>query len=964
MIGVVIALSIISGVLFYLDSSTASLITNAVEDVTIDMSVSQTAEVNITEMQELAQYLETEFPDLVSNTELITGSTPLNPVSGGATVMSHSDDAFVVNWESFKSAEADYSVTYIFAVEPSYFDTYDFLSTTANVSEIFARDEIFISTDLAVALDQTIGDTCNMSLWSGIGDVSSNATQLYSTNLTIGGEIKFDISAVVNSLDAFYPSWFTGYGKRMTALVDVPNCIVMSHDMYLELLTVNSTYYVNATFPYASSAIDFNSVQLKIDHSQLSADVSTVYSQLNLIDSRMGVFYPDTVVINLLEAALTAVENELNQMRLFLIYFALPGLLLGGYITKYATDLSIEEREREIGILRSKAARRKQIALSIGIESSVIALIGLVVGIAAGYAISLLITSVLGNGNGSIVFSISPVSLGLCVGIGIVIAIGAAVLASRQLLVLNVAEAVKEAKEDKIAIWKKIYLDFLLLGVVIFIYVMNMFEFNPIPGFATTIYDFLAPLLTWLGLTLLLVRGLGYILQLLEEPITKIYRFLFKDLGVVIVKNILYRPQQISKIIIVLSLTLSFGLVIASVSETYQLGAVNDVRYQVGSDIRIAIPSSDYMNYNTSNLQEQLLSNFTDEIAGVTPIYLSSIQLGRGNLLVIGIDPDTFFDVCTMDSAWFYSGSIESVITSLKSTNVQTGSYSNIIFSEGLASPDTQNRAGGRTGKPGDTGKELDTYEIGEELPVTVSNMNLTIYVADIVDHFPAIIDIASGKLSEEQSIPFAVSNVDYLIDPDSSNGTILQDQNATYFLLSVNNGVDIDALVSNIETWYDTAYPDSLDLGFTTTTGLYEIYSPLITSLLGLTTMEFILVITVSALGLEIFLTSSLYERKKEFGTYFAIGGPIKAVNKLVLGEISLVVGFSIITGSLLSVVVSTMYLGFISDLLVLEVISIVIPSVTVILILLMLISMIIAIILSNWRLSKLDPTSVLRTV
>ena len=127
---------------------------------------------------------------------------------------------------------------------------------------------------------------------------------------------------------------------------------------------------------------------------------------------------------------------------------------------------------------------------------------------------------------------------------------------------------------------------------------------------------------------------------------------------------------------------------------------------------------------------------------------------------------------------------------------------------------------------------------------------------------------------------------------------------------------------------------------------------------------MEFILVITVSALGLEIFLTSSLYGRKKEFGTYFAIGGAVRDVNKLVLGETSLIVLFSIVTGSLLSIIVSTMYLGFISDLLILEVFSIVIPSVTIVLILLMLISMGVAIFLSSWRLSKLDPISTLRTV
>ena len=84
-----------------------------------------------------------------------------------------------------------------------------------------------------------------------------------------------------------------------------------------------------------------------------------------------------------------------------LIYFTLPGLLLGGYITKYAIDLNIEERSKEIGLLRTKAAKRRQIALAITVENSLISTAGMILGIICEKShLKILKLFSLSNGNG------------------------------------------------------------------------------------------------------------------------------------------------------------------------------------------------------------------------------------------------------------------------------------------------------------------------------------------------------------------------------------------------------------------------------------------------------------------------------------------------------------------------------------------------------------------------------------
>ena len=192
-----------------------------------------------------------------------------------------------------------------------------------------------------------------------------------------------------------------------------------------------SKYY---EFINGSNLADFNSIHIKVDHSQLDPDPQNALNQLSTINSRIAVFYYDTTTINLVSKALDQVDDMINQMRLFLIYFALPGLLLGGFLSKYAIDLSVKERGREIGLLRTKAAQRKQIALSVAFESTIISLIGLGVGILAGYAISLSISNILNDTKWSFI-EVSTVSVIISLSVGVLIAISAAFLSTRQLLI-------------------------------------------------------------------------------------------------------------------------------------------------------------------------------------------------------------------------------------------------------------------------------------------------------------------------------------------------------------------------------------------------------------------------------------------------------------------------------------------------------------------------------------------------
>jgi ABC-type antimicrobial peptide transport system permease subunit len=513
-------------------------------------------------------------------------------------------------------------------------------------------------------------------------------------------------------------------------------------------------------------------------------------------------------------------------------------------------------------------------------------------------------------------------------------------------------------------LWRRIYLDYIFLGITLVTIVLQYLDFNPTTGFAASLYNFVAPFLAWIGLTLLLIRGLTKILQKLRNPLIKVYRLLFKDLSTIISKNIFYRLEKISKITILLSLTISFGLVVSVINATYEVGAQQDAAYQVGADIRVMFPNTGYLDYNTSDFIASLEGNFTQEIYDTTSLYKSGIQLGRSGLLLIGIEPETFFDVANIEDNYLYTESLEG--TKMALLDNSSGLYNNIIFSETLTNPtyaQDSSRESRRGGLNEDADSSTQVFMIGESYPIQAEGAVSEITVADIAYHFPAIADV-TGKSDDE--LIYAITNVEFLKSPVAdSNVNLLADENAVLSLIKINEGYSSEEVIDNIYTWYAENYPSSSDISLISVEDKLEEYLPLMSSLTGLTTMEFILVLAVSSLGLEIFIVSSLYDRKKEFGTYYAIGASKRDVRGIVFGELLLITGFSLVSGLLLGGLISFMYLTFISSLLVLSVSSLVIPMVSVvILIVLVVLATLLAIGLSSGKLAKLDPVNILRTV
>ncbi len=942
MLGIIISLAVISGVLFYVDNASGTLVETALREVDTDLIVS--AEKSDFELiSQVNNFAETNLSDMVISSELLLNINPFVIRTPGAVASTE-----LLPETLTRSSDINFTLTYIMGVNSSFFSNTGIFNTQLSENEIdnILNSSVIVSNELITSLNLDIGDSFNLSLIQSqmIQSDSGRTIKLipnYTSNFSIGSTVSVNQEVFMNLLTAFYSEEDTN--SFTTQYANTPNIVLMSYNRLYNII------YNNTSF------ISSNSIIIKIDHSQLSDDLDVLASQIAGLSSKIEVYYPDTEIYNFLNTALEQVNTQLTQMKLFLIYFSLPGILLGILISKYAIDLNIEERRREIGLLRTKAARRKQIAMAIALENSIISLIGLIIGIFGGYGLSYAIVSKYNPMKNLDMISLS--SILFSIGFGIIFAVILSFLSTRSLLSPNIISSIK-IQDSKNTLWKKIYLDIILLLIAGTIYLLNYLHISLLSDTMLTISNIFVPILSWIAISLLLTRIFRKIIVEGFIFLTQIYRFIFKEIARIITKNILFRPSKLSTIAILLTLATSFGLTLAIVSNSYQVAAISDATYNVGADLRIQFPGPDYLNYNTTDFIDQLTNTFP-EIKMSTEVYVSNLKFGKTSISLLGIDTETFFDVVYLQDYFLQSGSINQAKISLNT--LFNNSFSNVIISSALANPTEIITTGGGKGSGGASSTEGITFNTGDIVPFSYSGNAYNVKIADIANYFPAVSDITGRP---EGAVPFAVANLQYLISP-SENNSLLSNNNASLSFIKVNNGVDSQDLSNRILSWYTNNFEGSDKIIIKNLNDEIENYQILSNSLLGLTSIEYILILMISSLGVQIFLTSSILERAKEFGTYFAIGASIKDIRKILFGEISTVIIFSLIIGVGLSLIISILYLPFLSTLLILQIQQIYVPiNQFILLLVLELLGGILAITISSKKLASLDPANILRAM
>lgn len=599
--GLVLAVGLFSGILFFVDASADKMTQAAIAPVVVDMQVRSS----------LAQ------PDM----------SPVRKVLEGEAFVTHVEPVVIAEFTSLSLPLSNQATATgkLFVLQPSYYGAYDALRLLSGEA---TPSGVLISQTAANDLGLLIGDS-----------VAVNFDQLATPYMV-------EVTGIVDPTGAFFlfastdPAHEGEYNPE-------------PYDVFITPERWEADLAVPLTNPPAPADLDSKPIQAQkplyelhvgINHNLLPSDPTKASVFVDTQRRQMEKQFPGEIQItNNLADSLQQAQSDVLWAKLLFLFLGMPGVTLAAYLSKYATDLLTGPQRREIGMLRARGAAPRQIIFSMTITSFLIALIGTVLGVLAGlgttvflFGPAVIAPSVLGQYTQSIIYAFVA---------GLLLTGVATYLPIRATLKSEIYHERRLAEHTiRPPFWARVYLDVINLAIagVIFWITRTGGGFKPEVGaegssLSLGFFVFLAPFFLWIGLTLLLNRVLASGVSRGAGVIQRILRRIFGDLGFMAGRSITRRAPQIASAVIIVSLALSFGISLGIFTHTYQIQKAVDARFELGSDIKLT----------TASTQQQTAA-FVNDIAkvsgvsAVSPVKRSQAYVGSSMETVFGIDPQSY----------------------------------------------------------------------------------------------------------------------------------------------------------------------------------------------------------------------------------------------------------------------------------------------------------------------------------
>lgn len=884
--GLILAVGLFSGILFFVDASAKKMTQAAIKPVAVDMQVRST--LAHPDMKPVQTALQAESFVTYAEPVIIADFSSLSvPISGQAT-----------------------SVGKVFVLQPSYYDAFGalkILSGDANAP--------------GVMISQTAANDLGLSL----GDlVAINFDQLSAPYVT-------QVSGIVDPSGAYFLFAATDPAHE-GEYNPMPYDIFMTPSLWesdLSIVLTNPSIPSDPNIKPIPAQKPQYEIHIQIDHNLLPSDPTKASLFVDTMRRSLEKKFPGEIKIgnNLADALKTAKSDALWAKLLFL-FLGMPGVALAAYLSKYATDLLTGSQRQEIGLLRARGATPRQIMLSIGITSFLIALVGTILGVIGGLG-----TTAMLFGIG--IFSPETFSAFLRSAIyafvaGLFLTGAATYLPVRATLSKEISQERRQAEyEAKPPFWARSYLDVISLVIagVIFWLVSNPatgISFKPTEaaeGNSLTLgfFVFLAPFFLWIGLTLFLSRILAGGVSRGSAVIQKALHKIFGDLGGMAGKSITRRAPKIASVVVIISLALSFGISLGTFINTYQVQKAVDARYSLGSDIKVTLASG--IRQQSANFAQKI-----EQVPGVTaasPVQRTQAFVGANLEIVFGIDAQSYAQVAELPDSFFVNTTSVQAIADLNNTP------NGVLISQEMA-------------------KAYD-IQVGDS----------------VIINLPRTQD-ANGPTTETRLqavgimrfFPTAQQDV-FLVMNQSFLQNVTRNDKISYFLVRTSGSPHEVAL--NIQKNLGTQTSLKTEDIDTAILALGNSMTSL--NLRGLGTIEQGYSVIIISLGLTIFLLSMVYERAKEFGAMRAVGGSVSQIERILWSE-SLTVGvLSVLIGSIIGLLLGRVFVSLLKVLYTIPPKGVSIPwGALLALMFLILLGMAVATLFANRRLSRMDIAEVLR--
>jgi len=561
---------------------------------------------------------------------------------------------------------------------------YDGLTVISGNSSL-RENETYVWAGSAAAAKLKIGDTLRVNfsmLINGRDGGLGNETTL-TLNLTVAGFVQLEDEALYIATGQYY--YYYPYFE--TGLTVIPreeyafegNLLILSWEKTFARLIdafYNSSSPSYSITTYVLAYLDREQLINPWDIGGSINRVRTVTAQVN--NEIYGLY--GLYASNNLENILNSYQFMVSAMRLSFIVIALPVFFVAWYMGTTVSDVSLNLRRREIGLLLTKGFSRSQLLRMFLGEATLIGLLGGIIGVALSLLLNPLFVR-LGGGEFIGKAVIGPETIILALVFSVVITFLSVFQPARKASGLNAVEALMEYRYvEEIKPYKKRWpWVALILGtykIILFLLGINLAAvmMGPPPTtniivlillgiwifFDVYVLTYIGPLLFFWGFTKIFIRGsLKF-----QELTTKVASFL-GDLGSLATRNIQRNPARAASIAFLIALIIGYSVQVTGALATEQDYAIREIYFNVGADISVSLSSTT----NASATMSEICNNLSNVISSTAIEYQFWGESTLTSLSLRAVNPEAWLNTAYYESEWFTGNDVKIAFQSLASDN-------------------------------------------------------------------------------------------------------------------------------------------------------------------------------------------------------------------------------------------------------------------------------------------------------
>lgn len=696
--------------------------------------------------------------------------------------------------------------------------------------------------------------------------------------ITLAGGIPLDFWELRTTYKSVYNQFLRRFGY---SLVQTPSLIMITsldgvgdllEDMGLEEELFDQKYYVNIDIDYSHYGV-FSKTRDYLKNTNFEYALQTNILQTTntyftfvycRIDHNLHLFYDDFIYIQTIILVLT-----------------FPPIAIAFFMINFSFNIVRSQNMHHINLLKARGATNKQVLYGLLLEMGVSTSISLILGSLLGIPLLQLIGKTSGfmefksdllvaDYGYSAIWALVIIILTSGIILSLIINLPRIIELSR----LKVKNVAGEEERKKKPVWEKLRFDRIIGIYAVFSVIMYFIAIQYTTGDIQTvlilIFGVTAPVAIVVGVSLLISR-------IFTPAIRKLGNNLWTKGGgtfALSLKNLTHQKKQTSRAVILIVVTLSFGIVSAVVPSTIDYNTYQRWDYVLGANILITDYTfiDDIVDYVRT----------IDGVAGVTNIItVEEIELNLGwgvtTTTVIGIDPDTFLEGAYMQPLRYgFNLPIKTLIEKMKNSG-------NIIVQKNNLR---------------NAGLNIGDYFYSNE----GSRFN-------IVGHFKYFPNAVIGK-----QLSTSVSSQKYIVGSINTIEQLLFDFGRFYYIEKVyvkqkraNTGAAIAAKIHE-------KYP-SATVTITEDGAADNLEMPARLSTYAMLNSSFLTTMICTIAGISIYSLLILFDRSKELAITRALGAKNKEIYYSFMYETLLIMGIGIGIGLPLGIAVSAIISNIINS-------------------------------------------------